>query len=350
MPSAAHVAWAKFRVVTMVGCAVGIASVLVYLLVGGSEFLQPAVTIHTYMGDLSGLARNSPVRFNGIRVGKVVSTELSHLSDPRRVVRVDMSIVHHFLQSIPEDSTVDVSADNVLGDKFANINEGKSPRHLQPDGELQRTPPPAITTEDMIKAAREIISKTDSLLGDIETGRGDLGQLVKGEAVYNSVLAKVTRFQQQIHSVSAKDSKAGQLLYDESLYEKIRAPIVQLNQTLSELDAGRGTGGKLLTDSAQYDQLRKSVGDLNKQLADLNAGKGAAGKLLKDEDLYNQISRLVDDLDVRIGALNSGEGALGSLTVNSSLYESLNGSTNNLRSLLKELRANPKKFLRVKVF
>src|SRR5713101_2562553 len=111
MPSAAHVAWAKFRVAAMIGCAVGIASVLIYLLLGGSEFLQPAVTIHTYMVALSGLARGSPVRFNGIRVGEVVRTQLSHLPDPQRVVRVDMSIVQHYLQSIPEDSTVGVSAD-----------------------------------------------------------------------------------------------------------------------------------------------------------------------------------------------------------------------------------------------
>src|SRR6266852_3038570 len=98
MPSAAHVAWAKFRVAAMIGCAVGIASVLVYLLLGGSEFLQPAATIHTYMIDLSGLAKGSPVQFNGIRVGAVVRAELSHLPDPQKVVQVDMSIVQHFLQ------------------------------------------------------------------------------------------------------------------------------------------------------------------------------------------------------------------------------------------------------------
>ena len=36
--------------------------------------------------------------------------------------------------------------------------------------------------------------------------------------------------------------------------------------------------------------------------------------------------------------------------VSSNLYESLNGETKNLQSMLKELRENPKKFLRLKVF
>jgi hypothetical protein len=36
--------------------------------------------------------------------------------------------------------------------------------------------------------------------------------------------------------------------------------------------------------------------------------------------------------------------------VSSNLYESLNGETKSLQNMLKELRENPKKFLRLKVF
>src|ERR1700687_2241281 len=140
MPSAAHVAWAKIRVAAMIGCAVGILCVVIYLLGGGSEFLQPAVTIQTYMTDLSGLTKGSPVRFNGIKVGEVTSTQFSHLNDPKKVVKVEMSIVQRFLNAIPEDSTVVVAAETVLGDKFADINEGKSPRHVRPEAVLV-TPP-----------------------------------------------------------------------------------------------------------------------------------------------------------------------------------------------------------------
>src|SRR5437763_649945 len=116
MPSAADVAWAKIRVATMIGCAVGILSVVVYLLMGGSEFLQPAATIQTYMTDLSGLTKGSPVRFNGIKIGEVTFTQFSHLNDPQKVVKVDMSIVQRYLNTIPEDSTVAVAAETVLGD------------------------------------------------------------------------------------------------------------------------------------------------------------------------------------------------------------------------------------------
>jgi len=111
MPSPEQIAWAKVRVTTMIACAVAIASVLVYLLLGGAEFRQPALTIHTYFIDLSGLEKGNPVRFNGIRVGKVTATALSHSPDPQKVVRVDMLIVRRYARSIPQDSTAVVAAD-----------------------------------------------------------------------------------------------------------------------------------------------------------------------------------------------------------------------------------------------
>jgi hypothetical protein len=223
MPSPEHVAWAKLRVGAMIACAVAIASVLVFLLLGGSEFLQPSAEIHAYLGDLAGLAKASPVRFNGIRVGAVTRTELSHLKDPQKVVRVDMSVGRHFLQAIPQDSTVEVTADNLLGDRFANINEGKSPTPLQPGAELQRTPPTQINMADLMKAARDIITTTDALFSDIEAGRGNLGQFIKSDAFYNDTLKKVSEFQRQVREVTARGSPAGKLIYDESLYEQLRA-------------------------------------------------------------------------------------------------------------------------------
>jgi len=347
MPSAAHVAWAKFRVSTMIGCAVGILSVLVYLLAGGLEFLQPSVSIHAYLVDLSGIAKGSPVRFNGIRVGKVTGTELSHLKDPKKVVRVDMSIYQEFLRAIPEDSTVQVTADNVLGDPFANVNEGKSPQPLQAGGELQQTPPQQINMADLMKAARDILASTDALLSDIEAGRGNLGEFFKGDAFYNDSLKKVAAFQRQVRDITARDTTAGRLLYDENFYEELRAPVKKLNQQLDELEAGQGPGGRFLKDTAQYDQWRKTVGDLNRELAEWT---GRAGKLLKDDELYLRLTRTIGDLNRQVDALNSGEGALGQLLVSSQLYESLNGSTKNLQRGLKEFRENPKKFLRFKVF
>jgi phospholipid/cholesterol/gamma-HCH transport system substrate-binding protein len=59
---------------------------------------------------------------------------------------------------------------------------------------------------------------------------------------------------------------------------------------------------------------------------------------------------MVDNLNAQVDALNAGRGPLGNLLTDSSLYESLHGSTARLHNMLKELREDPRKFLRVKVF
>lgn len=82
---------------------------------------------------------------------------------------------------------------------------------------------------------------------------------------------------------------------------------------------------------------------------DLNAGQGTAGKLLKNDDLHNQLKETLAKIDQVIDKVNSGQGTIGQLLVNQQLYENLNGATAEMHGLMKDFRANPKKFLRIKL-
>jgi phospholipid/cholesterol/gamma-HCH transport system substrate-binding protein len=350
MPSPEEVTWAKFRVGAMILCAMGILGVLVYLLMGGADAFQPSAGVYAYLKDLGGVGKGSAVQFNGIHVGEVANATLSGLKDPNKAVRIDLTIENRYLEAIPLDSTVEVTAANVLDDQFVNINEGKSPRHVVSGAELRPTPPSTINPAQIMEGGRQILTQLDSVVRDMETGHGNVGQLVRGDQVYTSMLGKVSQFQRAVHAAENKDTLTGRLIFDETYYDKLEAPVKRLDHTLADLQAGKGSVGKLLKDPAQYDQFRKSVASLNRALADLNAGKGAGGKLLKDDELYRRINRIVDDLNVQIDAFNSGEGALGQLRVNTSLYETLQGSANSLHDMLHQLKENPKKFLRPKLF
>ena len=97
-------------------------------------------------------------------------------------------------------------------------------------------------------------------------------------------------------------------------------------------------------------RLRKSLSAFLQTLGDVNAGKGPVGQLLKNDDLYVNMNRVIDEVNTTVDSLNSGEGTLGHLMVNASLYDNLQGSTTKLQAMLKDLRENPQKFLRLKVF
>jgi phospholipid/cholesterol/gamma-HCH transport system substrate-binding protein len=105
----------------------------------------------------------------------------------------------------------------------------------------------------------------------------------------------------------------------------------------------------LLKDPALYDEAKSSLTEIRTLLADLNAGKGTAGKLLKDDKLHQRLDELVAKFNGTIDKINSGQGTLGQLLVNPQLYESLTGATREFQSLAKDMRANPKKFLTIRL-
>ena len=96
MPSARHIRWAKFRVLTVSAAAVVILSILAYLLTGGTLLTKRAM-MYLYIPDATGLGPGAPVRVDGIGVGKVRSVALSGSTEPNRVVKVTMTVERYRL-------------------------------------------------------------------------------------------------------------------------------------------------------------------------------------------------------------------------------------------------------------
>ena len=93
----------------------------------------------------------------------------------------------------------------------------------------------------------------------------------------------------------------------------------------------------------------RAVAGVRKAVDDLNAGKGTAGKLFKTDELDDQLKAMLAKVDLMIDKLNAGQGTVGQLLVNRQLYDNLNGATAEMHDLLKDIRSNPKKFLRIKL-
>ena len=84
-------------------------------------------------------------------------------------------------------------------------------------------------------------------------------------------------------------------------------------------------------------------------LAGLNRGEGTAGKLLKSDELHEQIKGTIARMDSLLDKINNGQGTVGQLLNNPGLYESLDGTSREVQALLKDFRANPKKFLTIQL-
>lgn len=354
MPSAKKVRWAQLKVGIMAIAAMVVLAVLIFLLTGTKKLFVRRATLYTFMDDSAALAVGAPVRLNGILIGDVAQVGLSGLKEPRRIVRVDMSVDASMLSQIPIDSEATISAENVLGTKFINIKRGLSETAIQDRGEV----PSKDVSEfdevvqsgyDVMVTARALLKRIDGVVSDVEGGKGTIGKLLVDEEFYNKLTGTVAETQKVAAAISSGQGTVGRLLYDEALYNDVRSSVNRFETILQNVQDGQGTAGKLIKDPALYDDARDTVAQLRRLVEELNAGKGTAGKLLKDEELHGQIRSTLAKLEDTLDKINTGQGTLGQLMVNPNLYESLTGASGELQGLLKDFRANPKKFLRIKL-
>jgi len=354
MPSQKKVSWAQLRVGVLASVAMIILAVLIFLLTGTRSVFTRTAILRTYMSDSAGMASGAPVRLNGILVGSIKNPRLTHSRDPQRVVEIPLEVNAEFLREIPVDSVAGVSASNLLGDKFINITKGKSPVHVKDGDEIkaleaQDIPELMAQSANILSQFQITLKRLDTILADVEAGRGNVGKLLRDEELYRRINDTVAETQKAVEAITSGKGTIGRLIYDDSLYQEVRAPVRKLDEILADVQQGRGTVGKFLKDPALYDDARKTIAQTNRLIEDLNAGKGTAGKLLKDEQLYRQLNQATAKMTDLLNRIDSGQGTLGQLMVNPQMYESLNGASREVEQLLKDIRANPKKFLRVKL-
>jgi phospholipid/cholesterol/gamma-HCH transport system substrate-binding protein len=334
--------------------AMTILGVLIFLLTSSTKLWVKEVPVYTYMNDAASVMKGAPVRLNGINVGKVKEVVLSGETAPRRIVKIEMLIEKDKLPLIPVDSVASITAENVLGSKLINIKKGQSTVTVQPGAEIQ-----SLDTREfdelvqqgynVLSSLQGIVKRVDAIVSLIEVGKGSIGKLLVDETLYNKVLAIVDEGHKITAALTTNKGTIGKLIYDDELYIDFRRSLGRLDVIIADLQEGKGTAGKFLKDEALYTDAHKSILEVRKMVEDLNAGKGTAGKLLKSDDLHDQLRASMAKIDLMIDKVNSGQGTIGQLLVNPQFYDELNGTTREMHELFKDCRANPKKFLRVKL-
>lgn len=355
MPSKEKVNWAQLRVGILGIVALFFIALLIFLLTGSMTWFKKQVTLHVYVSDAAGLTEGSPVRVNGIGAGSVTGVELSGQTDPQRVIKVDFDVDQDMLKQIPSDSIGAIASDNLLGStKFLQITKGKSPQPVQAGATLT-----ASNTQEfqqlvqqgfgVLDSAQAILQRIEAIVGQIEVGKGTIGKLLVDETLYNTLQATVNQVQLLATTLNSRTGTIGRLINDTALYDQVQTTIGRVDQIARGIQEGQGTAGLILKDPKLYNDLDKSVNQLNTILANLNAGKGTAGQLLNNDQIAKQISTTLNKINLTIDKVNSGEGTIGQLLVNPQLYDAATGTTRELHALLKDFRANPKKFLRIKL-
>jgi phospholipid/cholesterol/gamma-HCH transport system substrate-binding protein len=355
MPSAAKTHWSQLKVGLVAAVALTVLAALVVTMSGSNPLFRKTQAVYTYFDDSFAMTVGAtPVRLNGILIGKVSEVKLSGETGVNRAVRVTLALNEEELGNIPVDSTAGLAQQNLLGARYINVKRGKSEQTIQPGGEIATQATTEIQDmldkgESTLSALQAILVRVERLVIEIEDGKGTIGKFLRDETLYTNLVGVTDETKKLVAAFNNPNSTLGRLLNETDLYDDFRGTMGRVNQLVDGLNAGEGTAGKFLKDDALYEDFRGTIADLRETLRLVNQGDGTIGKLMTTDTLHRRLEETMSRMDSMLDKISSGEGTLGQLLLNPALYESMDGTMREVQGMMKDFRANPKKFLTIQL-
>ena len=243
----------------VIACSVVLFLALAFAL-SGTMISRPDRVVKANFPDITGISIGSKVKFAGANAGKVsgirVLTLEERAKDPNPLNAVQITLALEDNLSLPSDTTVSVSADTLLSDKFVLLSGGTaSSPPLGPDVVLQGIPP---TPFDQL--ARDI----DGVIGGLN---GLLGGNTKGDtrdifdrlrALLSDTQGLITEAKPAVDDIRQLTSDAKQLISENKT--QISDSIVSLNKTATAFEQLAKNGNDLIVNNEN--KLNGTIADL----------------------------------------------------------------------------------------
>jgi phospholipid/cholesterol/gamma-HCH transport system substrate-binding protein len=285
-----------------------------YSFLKGKDFLSSSAIYYTVYDKVGGLAESSPVEINGYKVGVVRSLDFIDATSGRLLV--EFSVNKNF--KLPKNTVAEIVPVSLLGGMKVQFVYGKGPGTYSPGDTI----PGRLAEPLMDKIDIEIMPLKDKLSNLI--------------VVLDSVISSIDE------------------VMNPEFRKDLRGTLSHLNSTTASLDKSIGSKEQEL--AATLDNINK----FTKMLSD-NSGKMSKTfsnlETITDTLAAANISASVANLKASLQKaaslmdnLNKGKGSAGQFLTNDTLYTNLSGSLESLNMLLKDMKANPKRYVHFSLF
>ncbi len=280
----------------------------------GKDFLKSTAIYYTVYDKVGGLAESSPVEINGYKVGVVRSIGFIDAISGRLLV--EFSVNKNF--KLPKNTVAEIVPVSLLGGMKVQFVYGAGPGTYS----VGDTIPGRLAESLMDKIDTEILPVKEKISNLI--------------VVLDSVISSVDE------------------IMNPEFKKNFSSTLAHLNSTTASLDKAIGSKEKEL--AATLDNIKKftqmlsdNSGKMNKTFSNLEA----ITDTLAAADIYSSVSNLKASLEksaLLMDNLNKGKGSAGQFLTNDTLYTNLTNSLESLNVLLKDMKANPKRYVHFSVF
>lgn len=264
--------------------------------------------------DVDGLVTSNPVFMNGYRIGIVNRIDFMPDQSGRLVVTllIDNDVF------VSRNSVAKIFSSDLIGTKAMRIDLGNSKEVLQDED--------TITAELEFSFAQQMGKQVGPLKDKSE------------------------------HLIETIDSLASMLylLFDPGTKNNLREGIGHLNNTLREVDQMMANDrSKLNIMLGNLSSITTNLQNNNDQINRILTNIHSISDTLAAVNFNTTIQRADQTLmqmEQVLAKINKGQGTLGQMVNNDTLYQHLDQSARDLDLLLKDLKANPKRYVHFSVF
>jgi phospholipid/cholesterol/gamma-HCH transport system substrate-binding protein len=355
VPNQHEVRWSQLKVGVLVLIALAALTLLISLMSGNSGGLfSRHIRVYSFFENASGLKPGAPVNLQGVTIGSVKKIVIVP-SRKLTPVKVIMSLGLNYRAALHADTTASLETAGVLGDTFVDLDSSHATGpELKNGDQVPTTETPSLS--DVIKSSQStiqqvnvILAKLNTMVDTLGTSKGSLGKFINNPEFYNHAVATLSQLQGTVTAINQGKGTLGKLIYNPEFYNHAMATLTQVQNTVAGINQGQGTLGKLVKDPALYNNLNQTTAKANRLMAQIDEGKGTLGMLAKDEAFRNKVSSTVSSLQSILRRANEGQGTVGKLLHDPSLYNNSNRAIVEMRELLHAVRANPKKYLVIRL-
>jgi len=343
MPRTRSLAWSELKIGLLTVFALAMATMLIFLLSGEGGFFWQRYSLKAVFPNIAGLKPGAPVRVAGVEVGSV--TEVQFVGDRVEVV---MEISRDMQSRVTSTSLASLGSISLLGESAVDVTASSQGTPI-PEWGYVPAGPMAGSIADVTAQASKGIEELTVLLQETRAGRGTLGRLFTDEGLYVEMQSLVNAVETVVQNVNQGRGTLGRLANDPAAAKALEASLQNVEEVTARIRSGEGSLGKLLSDDAMARSLTATTANLDSITGQISRGEGTAGKLISERELYDRLNSMSQRLDQVMTGLQQGEGTAGQLLKDRQLYENINGTVAEMRQLVRDIRADPRKFLNVRV-
>lgn len=291
-----------------------VAFIILFNFLKGKDIFSNTTFYYSEFDKIGGLAESSPVEINGYKVGVVQSIDFIDETSGRLLVT--FSVNRGF--RLPVGTVAEIVPVSIIAGMKTQFIYGNGPGFYE--------------------------------FGDTIPGKLSASIINTLEEQFRPVKERISNLLDVIDSViaSVKD------VMDPGFRENLKGTVANLNSTTKSLDEVIGSKEREL--KATIDNITRfsqMLSDNSAKMSSSFSNLESITDTLAAADIYKSVLNLKESLEkasTLIGNLNEGKGSAGQLLTNDSLYTNLSASLESLNVLLKDMKANPKKYVHFSLF